>query len=470
MRNHPLERGYYAIHNHYADGGRTRVPKSLLNREEQEEQARQILEGLRGVVGAPSRESVMVPGAAEAYGVGELGGLLSEIPFSPMAMGKGALGAALAGAIRRGGDPSLLAVHNMKGDPENIVKLLSERRSISSPSVAISRNVSPYAVAPTLLFNPNSPLLDPAMNPANRLYNRDAYTFRDRLAPRDLRTGTERIDARFTEKSATPEKGQGFAIGVSPDFRSFAEYERNPYGKGVLGNFSHEDMSISNKIAQAASKWRRQHAAEIKSGQFGDELNLIALLNTAASQGDETAKNILTKARSLPSNYGELKVAGEIPIGPRDVSAVLFPQHQSTDDWFGGAVEAIGRTGVPVGTPKMFLPENRIQDYNRVVADIPKRMPEFVKTLDDEGYHGVFSPYKGVVSDTDLRNLVMSQSLFPDSASYANRIEEAVYGSSDLAAEVARSLTNKTRFAGGGLVKAGLMQGGLAQHHRRTLA
>lgn len=62
------------------------------------------LEAIRGYAGAPSQASVMRPGEAEAYGAGELTGLAeAALPFA--ALGKGALGAALAGVIKpRGGN------------------------------------------------------------------------------------------------------------------------------------------------------------------------------------------------------------------------------------------------------------------------------------------------------------------------------------------------------------------------------
>ena len=112
------------------------------------------------------RSTVMLPGGTEAYGAGEIGGLVSSLfpdvgNIAPLvAKGIGALtakglgGLALAGAIQPRGLPNLLAVHNLTGGIDQAIDLLTKRKSISSPSIAISERVNPFETSPTILFNP----------------------------------------------------------------------------------------------------------------------------------------------------------------------------------------------------------------------------------------------------------------------------------------------------------------------------
>lgn len=74
----------------------------------------------------------------------------------------------LAGIIRRGGRPELNMVHNSSRYPEEIAKLITERGSLSSPSIAIAKdNIYPYEKTSTFVFNPASPLFDPAQQKGN---------------------------------------------------------------------------------------------------------------------------------------------------------------------------------------------------------------------------------------------------------------------------------------------------------------
>ncbi len=274
----------------------------------------------------------------------------------------------LAGIIRRGGRPELNMVHNSSRYPEEIAKLITERGSLSSPSIAIAKdNIYPYEKTSTFVFNPASPLFDPAQHKGNQLFNRDAYTFRSKdpkAVPPNIRRNFG--DMRFSE-GYYPDEAQTWAIRSSPSFRSFAEYEGSKSGAKTLGKFTDRDKAYADLLSSDLTAWMTH-----KNGRSPNRRSpaVFKQLQDSARAGDKTAEWILGEFRNLPSEYAELKVLGEVPVNPRNVSAIMLRDFDLTNDPPAVALlrKAAEDRGVRVGTPKELLPPEHKGLYDDTVG------------------------------------------------------------------------------------------------------
>lgn len=276
----------------------------------------------------------------------------------------------LAGIIRRGGRPELNMVHNSSRYPEEIAKLITERGSLSSPSIAIAKdNIHPYEKTSTFVFNPASPLFDPAQQKGNQLFSRDAYTFRSkdpRAVPPNIRRNFG--DMRFSE-GYYPDDAETWAIRSSPQFRSFAEYEGSKAGAKTLGKFTPRFEAYADLLNSDLTEWMMY-----KYGRSPNKRSpaVFKQLQDSARAGDKTAKRILGEFRNLPSEYAELKVLGEVPVNPRNVSAIMLRDFDLTNDPPAVALlrKAAEDRGVRVGTPKELLPAEHKGLYDDTVGAI----------------------------------------------------------------------------------------------------
>ena len=344
----------------------------------------------------------------------------------------------LAGIIRRGGRPELNMVHNVPMTPEWLARFIEERGSLSSPSVAIAKNtVYPFEQSSTFVFNPASPLFDPAQHQGNQLFNRDAYTFRKK-DPRTIPPSIRRNfgDMRLTE-GYYPDDSQVWAIRSSPRFKSFAEYEGSKSGAKTLGKFTDVDADESGILNNELIAWmQKTHRTDpnVRSPL------VMQSLRASAVNGDEEARAILEGLRQLPSDYAELKVLGEVPINPRNVSALmlrdfdLMRNPESTRNLRKAAEDR----GVRVGTAKELLPAEHKGLYDDTVGAIgqylkkyendPQSAPNFIETP------AIIQRYM----DNDLYKRVLK-----GWASIDRHVPEYVYESPQFGAEVAGFLTTK---------------------------
>lgn len=344
----------------------------------------------------------------------------------------------LAGIIRRGGRPELNMVHNAPMTPDELADLISRRSSLSSPSIAIAKDsIYPFEASSTFVFNPASPLFDPAQHRGNQLFNRDAYTFRGK-DPRDIDSGVRNKfkDMRLTE-GYYPDKSQTWAIRSSPSFRSFAEYEGSKSGAKTLGKFTDRDKAYADLLSSDLTAWMKH-----KNGRSPNRrsLGVFKQLQDSARVGDENAQFILEGFRQLPSSYAELKVLGEVPVNPRNVSAVVLRDSDLKNYPAEVALlrKAVEDRGVRVGTPRELLPTEHRGLYDDTVGAIGQYLkrgqadpasaapfsssPEVVKKyMDEYTYKEALNGRVDV--DRDLANYI--------------------YGSPQFGADVAGFLTTK---------------------------
>lgn len=344
----------------------------------------------------------------------------------------------LAGIIRRGGRHDLNMVHNVPMTPEWLARFIEERGSLSSPSVAIAKNtIHPFERSSTFVFNPASPLFDPAQHRGNQLFNRDAYTFRKKepgAIPPNVRHNFG--DMRLTE-GYYPGDARVWAIRSSPRFRSFAEYEGSKSGAKTLGKFTDVDADESAILNDKLIAWmQKTHRTDpnVRSPL------VMQSLRASAVNGDEEARAILEGFRQLPSNYAELKVLGEVPVNPRNVSGLMLRDFDvlHNPDSTRNLRKAAEDRGVRVGTPKELLPAEHRGLYDDTVGAIGRYLQKHQGNLKSAPS---FAETPAVVQrylDEDLYRRTLNGRVDVD-----RDLPEYIYDSPQFGAEVAGFLTTK---------------------------
>lgn len=288
-------------------------------------------------------------------------------------------------AIRPGGISNINMTH--ESDVGRLFQILTGRGSLSSPSVAISKNTgSPFSQghSATLLLNPESHLFDPRIAQANQLFNRDAYVSRWKGVPsRDARLLGD--DLRLTE-GAIPTEQQAISIMGSPRFKSLAEYEKSDLGAKLLVEPNTLELPPNTLSYNAANKALRDvarydPALEDKLAQFSrtgdrdDIQKVVDHLNNRKDLGIDKV-NLNELLARTPSSYGELKVLGEIPVTDKNIKAALFPEYidKSAVDALTDMFDARGipsgnnantilmRAGNNAAKAQMWLKENAVLD------------------------------------------------------------------------------------------------------------
>lgn len=344
----------------------------------------------------------------------------------------------LAGVIRRGGRPDLNMVHNTPVSPSELAKFIEERGSLTSPSIAIAKDtIYPFEKSSTFVLNPASPLFDPAQHQGSQLFNRDAYTFRKK----DLRTIPRPVRQHFGDMRLTegymPNEAQTWAIKSSPSFRSFAEYEGSRAGAKTLGKFTEHDAVYADALSRDLTEWMRS-----KRGMIPEKRSpaVMPMLQEAARAGDESAKLILEGFRKLPSDYAELKVLGEVPINPRNVSALMLRDYDLlyNPEATRNIRKAAENRGIRVGTPQELLPTEHKGLYDDTVGAIGRYLE---KRKGDPDVASLFKDTPTVIQrylDDDLY-----EGFLYGRHSIDRHLPDYFYDSPQFAADVAGFLTTK---------------------------
>ena len=302
----------------------------------------------------------------------------------------------LAGAIRPGGRYDLGLTHNLRGllsgageEPLNKAAwITSPTASITNPSIAVAKHPWPFGGEGALIFNPRSELLDPRMNRNVQLFNRDAYTTRAKNPTEygyepSFKMGDQ--DVRLTEGS-NPSWSQKLAILASPKFSSLEAYEKAIGGARALdkGYTPKESESIKELLKARNMRWLEQTTQ--KGEPIPEELlsrkpsayGWLADIRKGAAAGDALDKKVLAKLQSLGSDYGELKVMGNIPLDQRNINALILkpdtplhnigPQQAHIDNIRKG-MEA---KGIQTGRPLDLIPELAKDDINYTRKELTK--------------------------------------------------------------------------------------------------
>lgn len=344
-------------------------------------------------------------------------------------------------SIMRGGKVGLNMTHET--EIYGLMQLLSGRASLSSPSIAISQNnARPFSGgrgSASLIMNPTSHLFDPAEAQANQLLNRDMYAMRSRVVmkppsaeemkqnahlgfgdsdylreiltkavstrsiPLEARIGTK--DVRLTE-GIYPGEDQALSILASPNYRSFSEYEKRgapllsnyrelPKGshdyrdtREAIDEFYHSDplgKSFYDEMVFASTVSDKSHREAFeKAGR-----SFLNRLQDESNKGNFLAHRALKNILLNPSEYAELKVASEVPINSRNVSAILLPNSTNLHpDLLKYVVRNADALGIPADTAKGLLHETGTAGYNQSEL----RLEKILENVEREARHAAGSP------------------------------------------------------------------------------
>lgn len=287
--------------------------------------------------------------------------------FSPMGM---------AGALRVGGNPALMAAHGTS------MSKLQGLKELQSPSFAITKDAvhNDFSAGrhDGVLLIPKVGALDPATS-ASTIFNRDAYTPRrwqsaeqdpnypgtraqarldDRLKQRELRGGEVGIEG--LSENVGP--SQNAAILESPTFKSFKDYENSPQGARTL--ITHEndvDIPLYDVMFN-----RLQNKLDV--GDWGE------IKRMAGGKGEDarTARAMIQLARNAPSHYGELKALGNVQVSPQNFAGAIAQPGNAGDYTVQQLLKLFHeQTGIPYTTPSSLTgPQGifRIADEMQKIA------------------------------------------------------------------------------------------------------
>ena len=324
-----------------------------------------------------------------------------------------------AGIIRKGGRTDLNMTH--ESSVGNLLKLLRGRASMSSPSVAISsNNAFPFGELSSprqasLILNPASHRFDPAINPANLLVNRDAYVTRQKWTPPEVRLGVT-DDLRLTEGATgtrlediyknidtemLPHSQQLLSILASPRFRSFAQYEKLREGAGTL------DPELAYSPQSVRERLQRFYPEDFQKIKDSDtlidaefflerlqrnikEVNKMSPADFAKPENidKQNAAIVYDALTKTASDYAELKVAGEVPLSDRTVSAVMLSPYSDIQGLAAKDKKLLeelrdraASAGLRVGTPRELMPPELVMTY----ADLAEQSANILRKAVKKG-------------------------------------------------------------------------------------
>lgn len=282
-------------------------------------------------------------------------------------------------AIRRGGNPRLNLTHETTLN--SILGLLSGRSSITNPSIAISAdNVAPYRglheSAASLILNPAARhYFDPAKNSVAQLRNRDTYTTLHKdVLPVDFRTpfpeslslteGVASRDIKDYLRANSPIQDTQHMLSVlgSPEFRSLSQLERSRYGERILDRTKGLSEAATKKVLEADYS-DIMDALNNSSTKLLDAQLTVDMLRRSAKAGNKDSQKFFDVVGSTVSDYAELKLPGELPLGPNTVSAIMMsPFAEATVR--RPVVSLAEKKGIRAGTASELMPADMKSTYD----------------------------------------------------------------------------------------------------------
>lgn len=387
-------------------------------------------------------------------------------------------GGGAVGMIRKGGRTDLNMTHQSKLD--SLINLLTGRGSVHSPSVAISSgNAFPFTDisnirSGSLVINPASHRFDPELNPANLLLNRDAYVTRQKWTPKEVRLQLG-DDLRLTEggkgrtidelyasvpQNNLPGTQQQLSILASPRFRSFREYEKSDKGAALLSDetsYGYPKITgllesvFGDEYRKAVQGGKVIDTQELLSKITGREKALLALDPKKSTDAENMELIAAYAIQRAFSDYAELKVAGEVPLNNKTVSAVMLSPYTSyttsvparVEDSIKELTKKAEAKGIRVGTPEELMPSDMQMTYMDMAEQMARMMmKEREKTGSayaalDALPSSSLKYIPGGIMPTDLEDALFSKSL---TATYENTLD-AIKRSNAYAGDVASMLT-----------------------------
>jgi len=294
-----------------------------------------------------------------------------------LAMGFGTdagAGGGLVGALRKGGRPDLYATHATHvmdnyvppASPDHPLYVPKERTilptQLTGPSFAVQsyKRGDPDANIPwyrddvagpgrSMVIVPREGAVDPASYPGV-IYNRDAMTGANERYGGKMPSKWDESSQKFTHSMSNEwimghDVHQGASTVLSPEFKSAKEYENSPSGARTLtqDHVRPEDRTYYNALYKKVgekygaldlpSEYQTTDLSSHDLPQVPSEAhptvrNLVEAANHSDPKISNEAKLFLNALRTAPSQYGELKLRGNMGITPERVAGVVI--HEPT--------------------------------------------------------------------------------------------------------------------------------------------
>lgn len=337
---------------------------------------------LKGMFGddAPSN-SVLDPQYDKNRTASEIGQRVGVVTDIASPVKAGLLGAlpALAGAIRFKGAKDLVATHAT--NPDSLSKIL-ESGKLKAPSIGITaRQTNDYSSnSPQFVFAAGK--TDPERIPG-ALINRDGYFSNPKGDHMSLE---EEIKLNIMRARQTyglndqrlqqffPGGSQGFAIGASPSFKSYKEFEQSPYGARLLRVPEKERSTYWNALERDLRDEAHWAGKEVEDYARG----IIKKMNDGTAEVARVPGHIAQlwdRAKNSPSAMAEFKLHEHLPISPAD-TALYIPRGAFTESTFR-QLEGYRDNGFKIFNPWNMMNE---KDFGRSPFEWEgKRLPNVAK-------------------------------------------------------------------------------------------
>jgi len=305
------------------------------------------------------------------------------------------------GSLIRHGSPNILLSHG-SGANSLLELLRGKDKALDAPSMATSKLVNPFGSE--VVMYPRPQKFDPGVNKNSDLFATDAYTYRrgqeqagfggNSIAPPYARQKF-RKDPRLTEQANVNSPSKLATIVASPKFKSFTQYEDElaDIGSGRLTSRHIQDADyadFSDELNSVYPRWVEKRMSKmvenpIGSGvgdDFGDDIGDdfgdladefisikdLSLLKPNTIQEQKAIANLLREhgvdestlmskflsenpqykamANRMPSEYGELKYHGKVPVDRENIAAVRLANMNSQNN--EELIKALRRQGIPI--------------------------------------------------------------------------------------------------------------------------
>jgi hypothetical protein len=259
-------------------------------------------------------------------------------------------------AITKGGDPNLLLTHtsSLRGMLDTLRGVSHKQAyrtpTLVSPSMAIARVPEPYSPGIELYMQPSK--FDPAVTRRADLWPVDAYTYRsDPLEPtRYAQQAKLRKHAKLSEGYQPDSISHLMAVLTAPNFESFKAFEKSPKGAGRIidryASYDGFDTPYTAKLTAGFYNWLAKQPDSYKLAQ-NLEPDYVPFLTQYLRENPA----VVSKAQVLPSQYGELKYHGGVPLTPEYVAAARIAPNvldDADEDDIRSLKQLLARQQIPV--------------------------------------------------------------------------------------------------------------------------
>ena len=262
-------------------------------------------------------------------------------------------GVGALGSIIRHGSPNILLSHG-SGANSLLNLLRGKEKALEAPSMAVSKLVSPFGSDVTLYPRPQK--FDPGVNPRSDLYATDAFTYRksqEQFSPNHpppYARSKFRKEPRLTEGYTPSEPSKLASVIASPKFKSFDQYEGDLADVGA-GRLTSRRVN-EDDYADFADDLRYEFESWVDN-KYGATMDPEEIYRMKTYGGIPLMDDFIKEnpgykeaANSLPSEYGELKYHGMVPVDRENIAAVRLANMSTRNN--DELVRALRRQGIPI--------------------------------------------------------------------------------------------------------------------------